>query len=136
MDILDEFPGEFFRATELVGKRLPVTITVCQKVEMNDGKMKPVLRFEEDQRGLVLNSGNRAELIDRFGRKTEAWAGQKVVLITRRVQGPNGPCHGIRFADAPIGPQIDDSISLDDPLPSNMLEEAEPIAPKKTRAFK
>ena len=33
---------------------------------MSDGRIKPVLRFEEDERGLVLNVENRATLADRF----------------------------------------------------------------------
>ena len=32
------------------------------------------------------------------------------MLITRRVQGPTGPCPGIRFADPPLSEQIDDEI--------------------------
>ena len=128
MDIIDEFPGEFFRASELVGKHLPVTITSVEKRAMNDGKVKPVLRFKEDERGLVLNAGNRAELVDRFGRNTETWAGKKLVLVARRVQGPSGPTHGVRFADAPVGDAIDDE------LPSSMAGKAE--APKTKRAFK
>ena len=54
MDIYDEFPSSFFKATELVGKKLPVTITTVEKTEMNDGKTKPVLKFEEDTSGLGL----------------------------------------------------------------------------------
>ena len=37
MDIFDDFPGAFFRATELTGKRLTVTIAGVEKREMNDG---------------------------------------------------------------------------------------------------
>ena len=56
----------------------------------------------------MLNVENRATLADRFGRETKGWAGKKVTLITRSVQGPNGPCQGIRFADAPVGEVIGD----------------------------
>ena len=119
MDIFDEFPSSFFKATELVGKKLPVTISAVEKQEMNDGKTKPVLKFEEDPRGLVLNVENRTVLAERFGRDTRAWAGKKVVLITRRVQGPTGPCPGIRFADPPLSEQIDDEIlESEDPAPA------------------
>ena len=110
MDIYDDFPGAFFKATELIGKRLTVTIAGVEKQEMNDGKVKPVLLFEEDARGLVLNVENRATLADRFGRDDGGWVGKKVTLITRSVQGPNGPCQGIRFADAPVGEQLNDEI--------------------------
>jgi hypothetical protein len=120
VDIYDEFPGTFFRATELTGKRLPVTIAGVEKTEMNDGRFKPVLHFKEDARGLVLNVENRATLVDRFGRETDGWVGKNVILITRPVQGPNGPCQGIRFADASVGEQIDDEL---------------PAPPKRKRSF-
>ena len=124
MDIYDEFPSSFFKATELVGKKLPVTITTVEKTEMNDGKTKPVL--EEDTRGLVLNVENRTVLAERFGRDTRAWVGKKVTLITRRVNGPSGPCPGIRFADPPMSEQIDDEIpESENPAP------AEPVAKKR-----
>ncbi len=126
MDIYDEFPSSFFKATELVGKKLPVTITTVEKTEMNDGKTKPVLKFEEDTRGLVLNVENRTVLAERFGRDTRAWVGKKVTLITRRVNGPSGPCPGIRFADPPMSEQIDDEIpESENPAP------AEPVAKKR-----
>ena len=124
LDIYDDFPGAFFKATELIGKRLTVTIAGVEKQEMSDGRVKPVLRFEEDERGLVLNVENRATLADRFGRETKGWVGKKVTLITRSVQGPNGPCQGIRFADAPVGEQINDE------LPDNMQ-----APPKRKRGF-
>ena len=126
MDIYDEFTSSFFKATELVGKKLPVTITTVEKTEMNDGKTKPVLKFEEDTRGLVLNVENRTVLAERFGRDTRAWVGKKVTLITRRVNGPSGPCPGIRFADPPMSEQIDDEIpESENPAP------AEPVAKKR-----
>jgi hypothetical protein len=108
VDIVAEFPGTFFKADDLAGKRLPLIIERVEKTEMNDGKIKPVLYGEGDARGLVLNVENRLELVDRFGRDTSGWVGKKIVLITRRVQGPNGPCQGIRLADR-----------LDDELPDS-----------------
>ena len=72
----------------------------------------------------MLNVKNRNTLADRFGRETDGWIGKKVTLITRSVQGPNGPCQGIRFADAPVGELIEDE------LPPSMTDK-----PKKKRAF-
>jgi hypothetical protein len=141
MDIYDEFPGDYFKAAELVGKKpLPVTIAACEKQEMNDGKKKPVLKFDEDPRGLVLNQENRDVLVERFGRDTRAWAGKKITLITRRVNGPNGPCPGIRFADLPISELIDDGIPGDWASPIAQEETATPpersAAPTKRKSPK
>ena len=122
-DIYDDFPGDFFKAAELVGKKpMPVTIIKVEKAEMNDGKHKPVLYFREDERGLVLNQENRDVLAERFGRDPRTWTGKTVTLVTRTVNGPNGPCPGIRFADLPVGEEIDEpnpADGPDDPLPGD-----------------
>jgi hypothetical protein len=131
MDIYDEFPSTYFKATELVGKRLTLTIAGVEKRELNDGKVKPALLFEEDDRVLILNVENRTTLVERFGRDTDGWVGKKVTLVVRTVQGPNGPCPGIRFADPPMAELLDDD------LPDNMTKAAPAPAPaKKKRAFK
>jgi hypothetical protein len=123
MDALDEFPGTYFKGADLVGKRMGLTVTGAGKETMSDGRTKLVLSFKEDDRRLVLNTGNRLTLVDRYGRNTDGWVGKKLTLIAQRVQGPSGPCHGIRLADAPVGDVIDD-------------EQPEAEEPKKKRAFK
>lgn len=128
MDALSEFPTDFFKAVEIGSSRLALTIKDVTKETMNDGRIKPVLHFREDGRGLVLNVENRLTLVERYGRDTVAWAGKQVVLITRRVQGPSGPCAGIRFADQPVGEAIGDALPMGD------VGEATPA--KRKRAFK
>lgn len=106
MDMISDFPGRFFKGVEQRGKK-PLTLTIKDvvKEEMDDGKIKPVLYFEEDERGLVLNVTNRTDLIDRFDRKSADWLGKKITLISQRVQGPNGMTDGIRFAPPTEDPQ-------------------------------
>ena len=57
-------PARFSKPPSWWAKSYPLTIAAVEKQEMNDGKTKPVLKFEEDPRGLVLNVENR----DRSGR--------------------------------------------------------------------
>lgn len=113
MDALNEFPSAFFKAAELRSKKLKLTISGASKEEMNDGKPKLVISFDEDPRRLVLNVGNRTELISRFGRNTENWIGQQVTLVTQRCQGPTGMTWGVRFEEASaddVGAEVDDEI--------------------------
>jgi hypothetical protein len=122
-DIYDDFPGDYFKAAELAGKKpMPVTITTVEKAEMNDGKTKPVLYFAEDERGLVLNKGNRDVLVERFGRDPRGWKGKKVTLVSRKVNGPNGVVPGIRFADLPLNEELDDEIPDFAPTPPPAAE--------------
>lgn len=115
MDMISDFPGRFFKGVELRGKKqLTLTIQDVVKEEMDDGKIKPVLHFDEDERCLVLNVTNRIDLIDRFGRKSDDWLGRKITLITQRVQGPNGMTDGIRFAPSDEDPDDEIPISDDD----------------------
>lgn len=111
LDMIGDFPGKFRKAVEQKGKP-PLTLTIkdVAKEVMDDGKVKPVLYFEEDECGLVLNVTNRTDLVDRFGRKSDDWIGKKVTLTTQRVQGPNGMADGIRFVPPTDGP--------DDEVPS------------------
>jgi hypothetical protein len=131
MDAIDEFPSSFWKAQELSGKRAKLTIAGAAKEVMNDGKPKLVLSFREDTRRLVLNVGNRTELVTRFGRDTEDWVDKQVTLITQRVQGPNGPTLGIRFADAPLEAVIEDEI----PAEGGSTYSTAPSKPTAKRSF-
>jgi len=115
MDALDEFPGTYFKGADLVGKRLDVTVASADKETMNDNKVKLVLAFAEDERRLVLNTGNRLTLVDRWGRNTDRWLGKKLTLVAQRVQGPNGPCHGVRFAEPPLAEVLSDDLPAEAP---------------------
>ncbi len=115
IDMVSDFPGRFHKAVEQKGKP-PLTLTIKDVVKeaMDDGKVKPVLYFEEDERGLVLNVTNRNELIDRHGRNSDDWIGKKVTLTTQRVQGPNGMADGIRFVPPTDGPDDEVPFGGDD----------------------
>jgi hypothetical protein len=105
MDAIEEFPStsSFFKAADLQGKRLTLTIAGARKQVMKDGVPKLVIGFDEDPRDLILNVGNRTELVARFGRDTGDWIGRTVTLYAARVQGPNGMTFGVRFTDADAG---------------------------------
>ena len=117
LDLYDDFPsGEyFFKAVDVGSKRIALTIVRVESRVMGDSvRPKPVLFFKEDERGLPLNGVNKDELRARFGRKASDLIGKRVTILTRQVQGPHGPCLGIRFADVPTAELIGDD------LPANM----------------
>lgn len=95
MDIETAFPSKWLKATDIKGKRVPVTIKDTVMEEVGDGE-KPVLYFRGKDKGMVLNKTNAHILREAFGRETEEWAGQKIVLSTLRVRGKDGqPTDGL-----------------------------------------
>ena len=55
----DYFPSNFFKADDLANGPITLTITDIHPEKMQDGKLKPVVFFKEDKRGLVLNVTNK-----------------------------------------------------------------------------
>ena len=103
MRINDAFPGRFLKSADFETPQI-LTISGVQKEEVggaqNPGEMKPVLRFEEEDRGLVLNKTNFEWLADNLGEESDSWTGKKVELYM--TQTPFGgtivPCTRIRAA--------------------------------------
>ena len=86
---------------------------------------------------MILNVGNRSELVARYGRDTDAWIGQQITLITLRVQGPSGMTWGIRFEDIPTttGNRERTEEYVDDELPATGGGTYAKAKPARTRSF-
>ena len=119
--------GRYLRAADFApGERLTLTIASITPEEMSDGEQKWVISFREDPRKWILNGVNRDDLKARFGREVANAVGEKVTLLTRPCNGPNGPTQGIRLADLPVAAVIGDD------LPDAMKAPAK----KQKRAFR
>lgn len=82
-NINELFPSRLFRAKDLnANEDLTLTIKECVVEEVGDsGEQKPVLRFEEDSRGLVLNRTNAEAIADFLGtEETDQWNGKHILL--------------------------------------------------------
>ncbi|HEC61932.1 MAG TPA: hypothetical protein ENI27_06715 [bacterium] len=113
-DIMNAFPSDYLKEADLMGS--PKTFTmVSVSVEKVGDDTKPVVHFQEDARGLVLNKTNANTISDVYGRETDDWTGKKIELYphTTEFQGHMVPCIRVRK------PQQAAS-TPDDPFPGDL----------------
>lgn len=99
------FPGKYLAASELEQGDVVMMIREL-KIETIDGtEQKPVLFFQNFDRGMVLNKTNAMRVAALYGEDYDQWSGQPVTLTTEATKTPNGtPCRGLRIAErAPQG---------------------------------
>jgi hypothetical protein len=75
--------AKFFRADDLkaTSRTLTIKSALIEEISTGEGKPKenkPVVRFVEDDRGVVLNKSRNEALVETFG--TDSWDGKKVEL--------------------------------------------------------
>ena len=94
----DYFPSNFFKADDAVTGPIDLTITDIHPEKMQDGKLKPVVFFKEDRRGLVLNITNKNALVMMTKSKDPVDAvGLKVQLVAVEAEFQGKPCMALRI---------------------------------------
>ena len=85
MDINQEFPSNYLRATDLQGKTL---LCIIGRVERGEESIqgKPVMYFDGKEKGMVLNKTNAMLLAEVYGPETNGWIGKEVQLYVEKVQ--------------------------------------------------
>src|SRR5690606_30577904 len=86
MDINAAFPSKYVKAADLQGQDVTVTIESFGIEDVDDGEMKPVLRFAGMGRGLVLNRTNANSLEALYGPETDHWVGRSITLYPTTTQ--------------------------------------------------
>lgn len=97
----DIFGGNFLKADDLQGRSVPVTISAVEVKEFDDGN-KLILSFEGKDKKLVCNRTNASIIQEVLGSSdTDDWVGQKVTLITKKVefQGKLVPAIRVKLED-------------------------------------
>jgi hypothetical protein len=81
----EAFPSRFFRAQDLVGKPLTVTVASVDYEDVGDVQ-KLVMRFQGHERGLVVNATNwdLMTLITKSD-DSEDWVGARVTMFAEKV---------------------------------------------------
>lgn len=84
MRISSAFPSKYLKAADLQGRNVRV---VMSDVEMHDfdDDHKPVLFFQDKEKGLVLNKTNANNIAAIYGDPTEGWTGKEVILFEAMV---------------------------------------------------
>lgn len=115
MQVDDLFPSRYLSSGDLQGREFRLSIAGIHYESMDDdagGKTeKPVMRFHEAQKGMVLNKTNASVLADAFGQETDDWIGRQIVLYVARVDFRGKRVDGLRVrpavpaAQSPAGQQ-------------------------------
>ena len=127
MLISSAFESIYVRVADLNGKPWSLTIRNCVPKEVgqgNDKEQKPVLYFEETQKGLVLNKTRAGVIADAYGDDTADWAGKPVEVYPARVEFKGKPVDGIRVripeepsqAQPSTAPMADEELDSDVPF--------------------
>ncbi len=123
MKISAAFPSNYIKAADLDGKPRALQIRTCVPEELgqgNDKETKPVLYFQDRQKGLVLNKTNATVIADAYGDDTSNWEGKAVEVYPTQVEFKGKLVDGIRLrvaaeakpqpAAAPMADEFDDEI--------------------------
>jgi len=85
MKISSAYPSKYLKAADLDDQERLVTIKGIQIEEVGSNEHKPVLYFNEEQKGMVLNKTNSKVIAKTYGDETEGWPGKKVVMYPAMV---------------------------------------------------
>lgn len=100
-------PTDYIAAAECVdskGNPKDVTLTiksvVIEDLQSTDGEKekKPIMRFVETEKKLVLNKTNAETIAEMYGTKAEDWNGKRITVYPTKVRafGEMMPCIRIR----------------------------------------
>lgn len=85
MNINEQFPSKYLKASDLKGAKVRVTISRVEAEEVGDGK-KPVAYFVGKDKGLVLNKTNAMIIASQFGPETAGWEGGEIFVYPGKTQ--------------------------------------------------
>lgn len=98
MRIGDYFPSTYIKADELDGD-VTYTIKAVKPENVGQGKnaeRKPIVYFEEIEKGLVLNKTNGHTIETQHGPETDDWIGKRITLYATEVEFQGEVMLGIR----------------------------------------
>ena len=79
------FPSDFVKAADLDGKDVTKTIkaVTMDELTMTGGRKetKPVIRFSDADKKLVLNRTNANIIASMYGNETDNWIGKKITMF-------------------------------------------------------
>ena len=109
MNINSAFPSNYFKASDLNGSAVVVTVREV-KVEQigRDRDTKPVVYFQGKEKGLVLNKTNARKIAEISGSNdTEDWSGTAIAIYptTTEFAGEEVECIRVKAPKASQKPQ-------------------------------
>ena len=107
------YPGRFLKASELMGKKVTLTISDIDLEELQDDtgamKAKAIISFKESEKKLVACKTNGFCIKEMFGKELANWIGKRITIFEDVWNG--GPC--IRLWGSPeIAEDLEVTITL------------------------
>jgi hypothetical protein len=118
------FPSRFVRAADLKGAAHTVIIESVGLEQIDEERSKPVARFENRARGLVLNATNYDAVAQIYGDETDDWIGQPIQLYPTKVPFKGKLVDAVRVRAAP--PATPDPAPAPKPKPGIPPKPAQP----------
>ena len=100
MQIDQVFPSTYLKASDLQGREITVTIDRAEMEPIGQGdkkENKPILYFRGKEKGVVLNKTNSFAIADAYGKNTDDWIGQQVILFCAWVDFQGRSVEAIRI---------------------------------------
>jgi hypothetical protein len=98
MNINDAFPSKYLKAADIPEGNPVVTIRVVTTEEVGrDKEERPVLYFEGEEKGIILNKTNATNISKLYGYETEDWPGRQVALGVAMVDFQGQSVEAIRI---------------------------------------
>lgn len=82
MTIDDLFPSRFIKSADIGDTDMVLTISKVEIEDLGYGDAKdtkPVVYFQEIEKGLVLNKTNGETIVKLYGREIAGWSGKKLL---------------------------------------------------------
>ncbi len=81
----DLYPSKYLVADDIPEEGIIVTVRSVEIDKMRDGTAKPVLYFDEIEKGLVCNKTNANTIGKMYGDDTDNWEDERVTLFPSEV---------------------------------------------------
>ncbi len=109
--ISEAYPSQYLKCADLNGMPWDMKIRTVSEEDLGQGhdkETKPVVYFENAQKGLVLNKTNATTIAKVYGDDTGTWTGQSVQVFPTQVEFKGETVDAIRVRvakEAPPQPQ-------------------------------
>lgn len=94
----DFFPSNYLTAEDLPNEGMVVTIHHLETGKMRDGKVKPIMFFDELEKGLVINVTKFKLLEKLHGDESDDWTDKRITIYPSEttMEGEVVPCINIK----------------------------------------
>jgi hypothetical protein len=121
-------PSKYLKGAELMGKTVTVEIDGIDpraELKKTDGSIehRPLLRFKDKEKMMVLNKGNAQTIAKMHGTEVRKWIGKKIKIRAEKVRAFGKMWDALRVVDE--GEPSDNGL-LHDPVTGEVAGDPEP----------